>query len=231
MLSDTQVPQRLLRCPRPAARTPSTCCMLQRTCLKKIRSPETVEAASPILLPLSTFGPTRAYHVPISGAGRWLELRVGHHGVGPRTRPVSHLPEGDVAAWSCGWDALNVYAYRPFIHDYMHTYFFFTCMYPCMRASLMAEEIFTYIDRVGEDKQQFEQWLLRHDAVMQRLRTATEHLWFRAYCMLNKVGLVAFLDPSTAFDMLTHWDFWVIQQDCCALYLLNCYVLLLYAPQ
>ena len=52
---------------------------------------------------------------------------------------------------------------------------------------------------------------------MKRLEEATQHIWFRAYSMLNKVSLNAFLEAETAREMLVHWDFWVLQQDSCSL--------------
>ena len=79
--------------------------------------------------------------------------------------------------------------------------------------SLRAQEPFTYIDRVGEDKEHFLRWLQQHEECMQSLRQASNHMWFNAYCMLNDVTLNGFLDPSSAMEMLVHWKGWVAEQE------------------
>ena len=50
---------------------------------------------------------------------------------------------------------------------------------------------------------------------MASLKDAAGHLWFQAYCMLNKMTPEWFLDPFSwsARGKLDHWQSWVAEQD------------------
>ena len=83
----------------------------------------------------------------------------------------------------------------------------------CLTLDASSQEPFTYIDRVGEDKEHFLRWVHEHEERMRKLQEATSHMWFQAYCMLNKVPASAFVDPIYAVEMLSHWQYWVAEQD------------------
>ena len=86
----------------------------------------------------------------------------------------------------------------------------------------IAQEPFTYIERVGEDREHFLQWQESHDQIMEALRCATGHIWFQAFCMLNHWSLEQFLQPWDPRATLAHWNNWVAEQDCVHVDYLTC---------
>ena len=67
---------------------------------------------------------------------------------------------------------------------------------------------------MGEDREHFLRWQLGHEERMELLQAATGHIWFQAYCMLNRLTREWFLDPTSwsSREKLEHWQRWVEEQ-------------------
>ena len=90
----------------------------------------------------------------------------------------------------------------------------FQVFYPVVGTAVhVCEEPFTYIDRVAADREEFQRWLDQRQGQVAILKEATQHMWFQAYCMLNRVSIENFLDPALAPGMVHHWQSWVAEQE------------------